>query len=332
AGYYYWFSNRPGRVEISTLPVDATILVDNVKVADHSPFLLEKPPGPYTVSAVRPGYTRNDQSLEVHAGQVATLTVTLEAAADTGFELTSEPPGGLVWLDGNPMSGPDGQARTDFRAYRIPPGNHVVEIKGDPKRQPWREEVQVEPGVIRKIKAILLPVGNGEPSRAANRTTPPPPAPPVVAEAPTVPAGGSAAATTAAVTPGAEASAVAAVTPQASVRRRRVVPRPEATDVGDVATTPRSRATTGATAGSDDGAAASAGGDCTITVGTRPWSEIWIDGKNTGRHTPYSESIACGKHKLTFKRPDLNLQRNESITVRSGEKFKQSFPLEAESE
>ena len=67
-------------------------------------------------------------------------------------------------------------------------------------------------------------------------------------------------------------------------------------------------------------------------MGTRPWSEIWIDGKNTGRHTPYSESIACGKHKLTFKRPDLNLLRNESITVRPGEKFKQSFSLEAESE
>jgi hypothetical protein len=77
---------------------------------------------------------------------------------------------------------------------------------------------------------------------------------------------------------------------------------------------------------------AAGGGDCSITVGTRPWSEIWIDGKNTGRHTPYSESISCGKHKLTFKRPDLNLQRTENITVRSGEKFKQSFSLEPDSE
>jgi hypothetical protein len=284
---------------------------------------------------VRPGYTRNDQSVEVHAGQVATLAVTLEAAADTGFELTSEPPGGLVWLDGNPMSGPDGQARTDFRAYRIPPGKHVVEIKGDPKRQPWREEVQVEPGVIRKIKAILVPVGNAEPSRTASRVTPPAsPQPPVVAEAPAVPGGGSAAATTGGITPNPDVSVVPPVTPPAPARRRRPIERVEATGDGQAAVAPpRTRATTAAASGSDDGAGALAGGgDCTITVGTRPWSEIWIDGKNTGRHTPYSESIACGKHQLTFKRPDLNLLRNESITVRPGEKFKQSFSLEAPSE
>jgi hypothetical protein len=67
---------------------------------------------------------------------------------------------------------------------------------------------------------------------------------------------------------------------------------------------------------------------CSITVGTRPWSELWIDGKNTGRHTPYSESISCGKHKLVFKRPDLSLERTEVVNVRPGEKFRQVFPLE----
>ncbi len=294
AGAYYWSLNRAGKVEITAVPPDATILIDNVKVADGSPFMLEKPPGPYTVSVVRPGYTRNDQSVEVRAGQTATLSVVLEAAADTGFELTSVPPGGLVWLDGNAMSGPDGQARTDFRAYRIPPGKHVLEIKGDPKRQPWREEIQVEPGLIKKINAILLPVA-GEATKGAP-TTPPP----------------------VTVSPGSESG-----TPPpapATVRRRPRVVREETEDEPAV---PRTRP-----APSEE--AASGGGDCAITVGTRPWSEVWIDGKNTGRHTPYSESIGCGKHKLTFKRPDLSLTRTESITVRPGEKFKQSFSLESE--
>src|SRR6185503_13159756 len=176
AGAYFWSINRAGKVEITAVPADATILVDNVKVADHAPFTLEKPPGPYTVSVTRPGYTRNDQSVEIRAGQLANLQVVLEAAADTGFELTSDPPGGLVWLDGNPMSGADGQARTDFRAYRIPPGKHVLEIKGDPKRQAWREEVVVEPGIIKKVKAILVPVG-GESRRPSVAAAVPPSAP-----------------------------------------------------------------------------------------------------------------------------------------------------------
>ena len=73
-----------------------------------------------------------------------------------------------------------------------------------------------------------------------------------------------------------------------------------------------------------------ASAECSITVGTRPWSEIWIDGKNTGRHTPYSENISCGKHKISFRRPDLNLTRNEVVNIKAGDKFKQSYPLEEE--
>ncbi|MES1207471.1 MAG: protein kinase, partial [Pseudomonadota bacterium] len=320
AGAYYWSVNRVGKVEIGATPTDATILVDNVKVADKSPFLLEKPPGPYTVSVVRPGYTRNDQSVEVRAGQTATLSVTLEPAADTGFELTSVPPGGLVWLDGNPMSGPDGQARTDFRAYRIPPGKHVLEIKGDPKRQPWREEVQVEPGLIKKIQAMLLPVA-AEGGKTPAPTPPPSTGPgPVVSQIPSLSGGPNPTGT-------GTGDAGTAV-----VRKRRPTTSRETTEGEGVTPTPSPRPRTTPTASAGGGEDSAGGGDCAITVGTRPWSEIWIDGKNTGRHTPYSESIGCGKHKLTFKRPDLNLQRTENITVHAGEKFKQSFSLESESE
>jgi len=303
AGGYYWFQNRPGKVEIATTPAEATILVDNVKVAEKTPFTLERPPGPYMISVVRPGYTRNDQSVVVHAGQGANLAVTLEPSADTGFELTSVPPGGLVWLDGNPMSGPDGQARTDFRAYKIPPGKHLFEIKGDPKLQPWSEEVVIEPGVIKKVKANLVMVG--EPARGS--------APPAAQQGnrPVVdqisPEGGAA-------KPGGGAVAMGGTQPHR--RPARPVREPRADD--DSSSSSRSDDSSGG------------GGDCTITVGTRPWSEVWIDGKNTGRHTPYSESIACGKHKLMFRRPDMNLTRNETVVIRPGEKFRQSYPLEEE--
>jgi eukaryotic-like serine/threonine-protein kinase len=336
AGAYIWSVNRTGKVEVSAVPADVTILVDNVKVAEKSPFLLERPPGSYTVSVVRPGYARSDQSVEIRAGQTATLSVPMEAAADTGFELTSEPPGGLVWLDGNPMSGPDGQARTDFRAYRIPPGKHVLEIRGDSKRQPWREEVLVEPGLIKKVKATLILVGGVEPDRtqaAAGAGQTPGLAPRVAAGptagspsrlmAPNNPGGAVVArAPTAGMASGRMDTGVG--TPAQAIQRRRRLPR-DTTDL-DLG---QGRVRAPVAAVEDTGGTA---GDCAITVGTRPWSEIWIDGKNTGRHTPYSESIGCGKHKLTFKRPDLNLGRTENITVRSGEKFKQSFSLDPDSE
>jgi hypothetical protein len=307
AAYYYWSLNRAGKLEITTTPPDATILVDNVKVADRSPFILDRPPGPYNVSVARPGYVRNEQSVEIKAGLTANLVVTLDAAAENGFDLTSEPPGQLVWLDGNPMmTGSDGQqARTGFRAYRIAPGKHVIEIKNDPRFKPWREEIEVEPGVIKKVKAVLIAVEGGK----TGPTTPPP----------TPPSGdrGPGPGPTVELGPDGRTDPGPGTTTPKTQRRR---PKDD-----DGTSTPSTRTPRGVVEEEEAGGATET---CSITVGTRPWSELWIDGKNTGRHTPYSESISCGKHKLVFKRPDLSLERTEVVNVRPGEKFRQVFPLE----
>src|SRR5207344_181353 len=117
------------------------------------------------------GYVRNDQNVEVHAGQPLPLTVTLEPSPDTGFELTSEPPGGLVWLDGAPINGASGQqARTDFRAFRIPPGKHLLEIKGETRFKPWQQEVEIGPGVISEIHALLIPAAGGPAPKSGEKS------------------------------------------------------------------------------------------------------------------------------------------------------------------
>ena len=159
SGYWYYTSiNRPGRIELTTVPADATVLIDNLKVGDHSPLHLERPPGPLTLSVTRDGYVRNDQNVVMHSGEPVSLAVTLEPSPDTGFELTSEPPGGMVWMDGAPINGGGGQtARTDFRALRIAPGKHVLEIKGEARFKPWRQEIEIEPGAIARIRATLIP-------------------------------------------------------------------------------------------------------------------------------------------------------------------------------
>ena len=70
---------------------------------------------------------------------------------------------------------------------------------------------------------------------------------------------------------------------------------------------------------------------CAISVSTVPWSEIWIDGKNTTRLTPVVDwKLPCGKHKLGFKRPDLDIDRIETIIVRPGKTFRQWYALAAD--
>lgn len=66
---------------------------------------------------------------------------------------------------------------------------------------------------------------------------------------------------------------------------------------------------------------------CLIRVGTKPWSEIWIDGQNTKLHTPYVGDVACGEHTLTFKRPDLHLLKRFRVTAFAGDTLTQSFSL-----
>jgi hypothetical protein len=315
--YWYMSTTKPGRMEVTTVPADATVLVDNTKVGDHSPVSLERPPGPYTVSVTRDGYVRNDQNVEVHAGQPLPLTVTLEPSPDTGFELTSEPPGGLVWLDGAPIQGAAGQqARTDFRAFRIAPGHHLLEIKGENRFKPWRQDVQVEPGAIQKVHAMLIPAsgspasGSGKaPSHPEAAIAPPPPPPPPVNAPPS---------------PKPEThEAVVAPPPPAPPPPAPHAPRHKRGH--DVSADDNGAEAGGASAEEESG---SKGGDCTMTVNSVPWSEVWIDGKNTSQHTPLVDfKIPCGKHKLAFKRSDMQIDHGETINVKPGQNFKQRYTL-----
>lgn len=330
-GTVYWYQsvNKPGQLQVATVPADATVLVDNAKVGDHSPLTLEKAPGSYTLSVTKDGYVRSDQNVEIRAGQPVALSIALEPSPDTGFELSSDPPGGLVWLDGNPISGPNGQARTDFRAYRIPPGHHVLEIKGESRYRPWRQDIEVEPGQIRKIRATLIPSAEGAGTRVAAREEKPADKPadkPTKAETPPpapepTPPTPKAEAPKTEVPPAAVATSPAHTTPTVASAGAKKKKKSEAAIEEPFKDTPAPKA------------AEPAAGECFITIGSRPWAEVWIDGKNTNKHTPFADyKIACGKHKIVFKRPDLQIEQTESITVSPGEKFKQSYSLMNDSE
>jgi serine/threonine-protein kinase len=84
-----------------------------------------------------------------------------------------------------------------------------------------------------------------------------------------------------------------------------------------------------ATAGQADPEVAGGPGQCRITVGTYPWSELWVDGADTGLQTPVvGLSVACGQHRLEFKRRDLKIDQIESVTLSEGREFKRQYELQ----
>ena len=68
---------------------------------------------------------------------------------------------------------------------------------------------------------------------------------------------------------------------------------------------------------------------CSVTVGSSPWAAIWIDGKDTGKHTPVVQlAVACGKHILELRRRDLRLEHLATVDLRAGDHLKARYQLE----
>ncbi|HVV50597.1 MAG TPA: serine/threonine-protein kinase [Polyangia bacterium] len=71
---------------------------------------------------------------------------------------------------------------------------------------------------------------------------------------------------------------------------------------------------------------------CRITVNSVPWSEVWVDGRNTAQHTPLVDyPIGCGHHQLEFRRADLGIDQAEPCDVAPEQPFKRRFSLAAAS-
>ena len=146
-----------GRVDLTTEPAGARVSIDGIPWRDISLSPIRLKAGTHTLTVESPGYVRDDQNIVVAAGRTLPVRVKLEGSTDTGFEITSDPAGMEAWLDGAPMRGPAGTALTNFRASRIAPGEHLLELKADAQHLYWRQRVRVEPGEFTRIHATLMP-------------------------------------------------------------------------------------------------------------------------------------------------------------------------------
>ena len=325
-GGAYLYLTRSGKLQIGVKPADARVTVDGVALREGPPYVIERRPGIYHVAVARDGYVPREQDIEIRTAQVERVEIEMEASPDTGFELTSQPPGGLVWLDGQAfvINETGKQATTNFRASRITPGRHVLEIKGEPRFKDWRQEIFLEPGQTLKINAAREPGGaggsaSGRSGGAVAAGVRPPSAP-----APSPPtAGPSVVAESRGRSSGSRRAARAAARAQGS------------SDDGSGGQKPAGGGKTKDKASSDEDVferegrlGAGGGEECVANIGSKPWSQVAIDGKPTGKSTPLIDySLACGKHRITFTNSDLMIERNEIIILKPGQRFKKIFPL-----
>ncbi len=205
------------------------------------------------------------------------------------------------------------------------PGPHVIEIRGNPQYQTWRQEFLQEPGKTVRLHADLVPVGG-----AAKPTHGTPPAQPPPVQPLTVPT----------VQPQ-PTSVAASDKPKAGKTRHGgggggKSPSSDGDDVFEAMKPSPGEKKPKTKAGGDEDIfedhgktdSTASGGTCVATISSKPWAEVSIDGKPTGKITPLvNYSIPCGKHRVTFKNADLMIERNESVTLKAGQPFKKIFSL-----
>ncbi len=85
----------------------------------------------------------------------------------------------------------------------------------------------------------------------------------------------------------------------------------------------------GAAAAADSTRSALQPRNCTLSVGSFPWAELWIDGRDSGQRTPVVHyAVACGAHTLGLRRPDLKLERSVPVILSPDHELKQHYEID----
>jgi len=327
-----WYMLRPaepGTVHLTTDPPDPTVLFDDQQVqATSSPFVLANvEPGAHLIEVRKTGFQTWSTQIDLRPGQTLTLPpVTLrpeeggtDAAEGTGFALTSTPDGAKVFVDGRELDG-----TTPLRVEDLPAGSHTIRVEADGRRS-WQRQIQLAAGQMMDLDAelegatvsvrfessprgaeVVLVRGDdreevgttpvredvdlsGDPwtiemSRNGYETW---------SEELEIPDGEDR------FTVEAELDREARVA--TNTMRRRVTPM-----------------TGGGGGGGGGGQMAATGGTGTLRVNTRPWSQVYVDGRLIGNTPQMNISVSAGSHRLTLVNPDFNIRHNVTVNVAAG--------------
>jgi hypothetical protein len=275
----------------------------------------------------REGYVPWNEQVEVKPGDTTRRRITLEPlASGTGFTLVSDPAGAQALLDGRALDGV-----TPLKVQSVMPGKHKIEVKTAAGAS-WSQEVTIEAGKMLDVRATVGAVASAKPTdKAAAAKTPdkavaaaktpdkapdktpvkaPDKTPPVVAAVQKTPDK----AAEPKKAPLVDAPKKAAKQPDLTLPDEEKPKKVASADKPAAEKSPAEKAP-------EKGPAASGGGaDGWLRLGSKPWTNIVVDGRETGLHTPQTHlKLAAGSHRITLTNPQFNIKETFSVDIKSGE-------------
>lgn len=295
------FAKEPaGLVTLATVPADARVLVDGKAVSGtSSPFsATDLAPGvTHELTVERPGYVTQRSSFTLEAGEAKTLsTVSLVANSQaSGFAIDSVPGGAQIKVDGALVG-----LSTPARVTQVTTGLHKVELVRD-GFAPYQVQVFVPDGQVLELPPATLTASTlGAAAAVSGHDSAP-----------------AAAAAASDATP-------AKVTQSDGARERRKARRAERRAArasqgaskhfsAHAAARPVKVAAPVATA---SGKGAGAG---VLRVNSRPWAQVFVDGRMVGNTPQMGIQLSAGKHTIKLVNPQMGLKKTFSITTKAGQ-------------
>jgi serine/threonine protein kinase len=141
-----------GMVVITSRPADVRVLVDDKPMTlDGTPATLSLKPGLYRISVQREGYASMNRMVEVRAGETLRPPPFELQSTQGEVVIRSEPEGAQVVLDGQQLS-----AVTPLKISSLAPGQHRIEVRGVDGYREWSQEIEVVPGGSQEVTARLV--------------------------------------------------------------------------------------------------------------------------------------------------------------------------------
>ncbi len=288
-----------GTLYVSTDPRDAQVTVNNARAPGNtSPFVIPRVEADrsHFVQVSKSGYQTWSTHVQLEGGQTKQLGPIVLKPIESGFVLNSEPSGARVSVDGTEIA-----QFTPARVTTLTPGIHEIRLARE-GYAPWQTQVHVVAGRILELPlAQLTPQKEGEPSSKRKGS-------------PRTGSASSAAASDDADKPGQETSK-----PRPR-DRRPTEPRPR--DSRPTETTPADqdvgeRKAGGETTKPSTGVVLLAKG--TLRINTRPWSEVYVDGRPVGNTPLMRLELDPGSHKVRLVNRDFGIEQTITVNIAPGE-------------
>lgn len=60
-------------------------------------------------------------------------------------------------------------------------------------------------------------------------------------------------------------------------------------------------------------------GPGTLRINTRPWSQVYVDGRLIGNTPQMNIPLPAGSHRVTLVNPDYNIRQSVNVTIEAGQ-------------